>query len=191
MNLNAKFWIWFAAFQVFFGLAVFAITRDHYIQATDTVSAHPSMQNQPVPVWSDDITETNIARLTAPAPSMTDFQNPAELLRQAEESFGNAQYERAADLYEQLLAINPNDAEIYNNLGLTLHYLGRSTEALSRLNEGIAVDADHQRTWLTLGYVNSQLGNIEQARTALNTAAQTGNDDSIRRSATKMLEELP
>ena len=191
MNLNAKFWIWLAAFQMFFGLAVFAITRDHYIQATDTVIAHPSMQNQPAPVWSDDITETNIARLTAPAPSMTAFRNPAELLRQAEESFGNAQYERAADLYEQLLAINPNDAEIYNNLGLTLHYLGRSTEALSRLNEGIAVDADHQRTWLTLGYVNSQLGNIEQARTALNTAAQTGNDDSIRRSATKMLEELP
>ncbi len=191
MNLNAKFWIWLAAFQVFFGLAVFAITRDHYIQATHTVSARPATQNQPAPVWSDDITETDIARLTAPAPSLTAFQNPAELLRQAEESFGNAQYDRAADLYEKLLAINPNDAEIYNNLGLTLHYLGRSTEALSRLNEGIAVDADHQRTWLTLGYVNSQLGNIEQARTALNTAAQVGNDDSIRQSATKMLEELP
>jgi Flp pilus assembly protein TadD len=191
MNLNAKFWIWLAAFQVFFGLAVFAITRDYYIQHTDNVSVHPSMQIQPASVWSDDITETNIARLTAPALSTSTFQDPAELLRQAEESFGNAQYDRAADLYEQLLAINPNDAEIYNNLGLTLHYLGRSTEALRVLNEGIAVDADHQRSWLTLGYVNSQLGNIEQARTALSTAAQVGNDDSIRRSAMKMLEELP
>jgi Flp pilus assembly protein TadD len=94
-------------------------------------------------------------------------------------------------MYEQLLAFSPNDAEIYNNLGLTLHYLGRSTEALGRLNEGVAVDPEHQRTWLTLGYVNSQLGNTEQARTALTTAARIGTDDSIRQSATRMLESLP
>jgi len=94
-------------------------------------------------------------------------------------------------MYEQLLAFSPNDAEIYNNLGLTLHYLGRSTEALGRLNEGIAVDPEHQRIWLTLGYVNSQLGNIEQARAALTTAAQVGTDESIRQSAMRMLEGLP
>ena len=94
-------------------------------------------------------------------------------------------------MYEQLLVIRPNDVETYNNLGLTLHYLGRSTEALRRLNDGVAVDAEHQRIWLTLGFVNSQLGNSEQARTALTTAAQIGSDDSIRQSAMKMLEDLP
>jgi len=94
-------------------------------------------------------------------------------------------------MYEQLLAFSPNDAEIYNNLGLTLHYLGRSTEALGKLNEGVAADPEHQRIWLTLGYVNSQLGNTEQARTALTTATQIGTDESIRQSAMKMLEGLP
>jgi len=119
------------------------------------------------------------------------LQDPNEISRQAGEFFTNRQYDRAVDLYEQLLALRPNDAETYNNLGITLHYLGRSDEALRRLNEGVAVDAEHQRIWLTLGFVNSQLGNTDQARTALTTAAQIGSDDSIRQSARRMLEDLP
>jgi tetratricopeptide (TPR) repeat protein len=191
MILNAKFWIWLAAFEVVFGLAIFAITRDYYMQDVDIVRAHPSTISQPAPAWPNGITGTDAAQLSSTALSPSFVQNPAEILRQAEESFANEQYDKAAELYEQLLAISPNDAEIYNNLGLTLHYLGRSNEALRTLNEGIAIDANHQRSWLTLGYVNSQLGNTEQARTALSNAAQRGSDESIRQSAMKMLEELP
>jgi tetratricopeptide (TPR) repeat protein len=191
MILNAKFWIWLAAFEVVFGLAIFAITRDYYLQDVAIVRAHPSTISQPAPAWPNGITGTDAARLSSSALSPSFVQNPAEILRQAEESFANEQYDKAADLYKQLLAISPNDVEIYNNFGLTLHYLGRSTEALRTLNDGIAIDANHQRSWLTLGYVNSQLGNTEQARTALSKAAQLGSDESIRRSAMKMLEELP
>ena len=180
-----------ALFQVAFGLAIFAITREYYSQDVDIVSAHPSTINQPALVWPNSITETNIARLSSSALSEPAIRNPVDISRQASESFSNGQYDRAASLYEQLLAFGPNDAEIYNNLGITLHYLGRSTEALRWLNDGIAVDAEHQRIWLTLGYVNSQLGNTEQARAALTTAAQIGGDDSIRESAMRMLEELP
>jgi hypothetical protein len=115
----------------------------------------------------------------------------AEIYRRAEEYFVNKQYAQAAQLYEQLLAHSPNDAEIYNNLGLTLFYLGRPDDALRWLNEGAAKDAGHQRIWLTLGYVNSQLGNTEQARVALTNAMQVGGNTSIRESAEKMLAELP
>jgi len=189
--LNSKFWISFAVFQGVFGLAVFAITRDYYTQDIDNVSAHASTVGQSTPVWPNTITETQIARLSSPAMSEPAIQDPFEISRQANEYFANRQYDRAADMYEQLLAFSPNDAEIYNNLGLTLHYLGRSAEALGRLNEGVAVDPEHQRIWLTLGYVNSQLGNTEQARAALNTAVQIGTDESVRQSAMKMLEGLP
>jgi Flp pilus assembly protein TadD len=94
-------------------------------------------------------------------------------------------------LYRQLLTFDATNAEIYNNLGLTLHYLGSSEEALQKLNEGVALDPTHQRSWLTLGFVNSQLGNTEQARTALTNASQTGTDEEIHQSALKMLESLP
>ncbi len=191
MVLNSKFWISFAVFQVVFGFAVFAITRDYYTQDTGTVSAHPPTIGQSAPVWPNRITETEIARLSSPALSEPTIQDPYQISRRANEFFANRQYEKAAEMYERLLAFSPNDAEIYNNLGLTLHYLGRSTEALGKLNEGIAIDPEHQRIWLTLGYVNSQLGNTAQARTALTTATQIGSDESIRQSATKMLEGLP
>jgi Flp pilus assembly protein TadD len=191
MNGNVKFWISMAVFQVLFGLAVFAITRDYYIRDAEKVSAHPSTIDQPALAWPNNITETDVARPSSSALSESTFQDPVELSRQADEFFVNKQYDRAADSYEQLLAFNPNNVEIHNNLGLTLHYLGRSTEALRRLNDGVAVDPENQRIWLTLGFVNSQLGNTEPARTALMTATRIGTDESIRQSAKKMLEDLP
>jgi Flp pilus assembly protein TadD len=97
----------------------------------------------------------------------------------------------AAELYERLLVLGPNNVETYNNLGITLHYIGRSNEALRRLNEGVAIDPAHQRIWLTLGFVNSQLGNTEQARAALNTAADLNAANEIGKSAIKMLADLP
>ena len=121
----------------------------------------------------------------------SNLDDPAELSRRADQFFASQQYQQAANAYERLLALDPQNAEIYNNLGLTLHYLGRSDEALRRLNEGIAVNADNQRIWLTLGFVNSQLGNVEQARKALTTATETGSNESIRQSAMSMLEALP
>ena len=81
--------------------------------------------------------------------------------------------------------------DTYNNLGITLHYLGKSSEAILRLYEGVAIDPTHQRIWLTLGFVNSQIGDTVQARAALNTAAKINADNENGESAIKMLEELP
>ena len=191
MTLDNRFWVLFVVFQVFFGLAVFAMTREYYMQDADTVSGHSWTAAQSAPSWSQGITATDVSRLSSSAVSQPLPSDPAEITRQANESFVNKQYDRAARLYEQLLAFEPNNAEIYNNLGITLHYLGRSDEALRRLNEGVAVDAGHQRIWLTLGFVNAQLGNVEQARTALTKATQVGSNESIRQSAMTMLNELP
>jgi len=188
---DTKFWMLFTVFQVLFGLAVFAITRDHYVQSADNVSTRPSTTVQPALAWSDSITQTDIARLNSPVFSRSPTQDPAEISRQADDFFASGQYQRAADSYERLLTFSPNDVRIHNNLGITLHYLGRSSEALQRLNDGVAMDPENQRIWLTLGFVNSQLGNTDQARTALTSATQIGTDESIRQSALKMLEELP
>lgn len=191
MARDKRFWTLLVVFQVFFGLAVFAFTRDYYMQETPSVAGHPPIANPGATSWSRGVTATDISRLSSPGlvePTPTD---PAEIYRRAEEFFANKQYAQAASLYEQLLVFSPNDAEIYNNLGLTLFYLGQPEDALRRLNEGVAKDAGHQRIWLTLGYVNSQVGNIADARTALTNATQRGDNASIREAAMKMLAELP
>jgi len=180
-----------AVFQVLFGFVVFAITRDYYQQEPVNVRAHPATLSPSASTWPQGITESDIARL---APGVFDEpapQNPAQISRQADEFFGRGQYQQAATSYERLLAFDPTNVEVHNNLGLTLHYLGQSEEALRRLNDGVALNSNNQRIWLTLGYVNSQLGNVEQARTALTNATQVGGNESIRQSAQKMLDELP
>jgi Flp pilus assembly protein TadD len=191
MIRQTKFWVSLAVFQVLFGLAVFAITRDYYIQDSNNVSTYPPTVKQPNSAWPQDITESDIARLAPSVFGDSAVQDPVEISRQANQFFTNRQYQRAANSYERLLGFDPKNVEVLNNLGLTLHYLGRSDEALRRLNEGVSLDPENQRIWLTTGYVNSQLGNVEQARTALTTATQIGSDESIRRSAMEMLEALP
>jgi Flp pilus assembly protein TadD len=178
-------------FQIVFGLTVFAITRQYYIQDSDNLSDEPTEISQPSFVWPDGMMETNPAQLNSSTFSQSTIEDPAEILRQADEYFTKKQYDKAAELYERLLVLGPNNVETYNNLGITLHYLGRSSEALSRLNEGVAVDPTHQRIWLTLGFVYSQVGNTENARTALTTAAKIDADNEIGKSAVKMIENLP
>jgi tetratricopeptide (TPR) repeat protein len=191
MNRSAKFWIQMALFQVIFGLAIFTFTRQYYIQDSSPVSNTRAAALQPGAAVPDPATDATTVQFNPLLPGEMNREDPAVIARQADEFFARNEYQQAADLYQQLLAASPNDPDAHNNLGITLHYLGRSAEALEILNKGVEVDANYQRIWLTLGFVNKQLGNTMQARTALTTAVQLGADNDIGRSAGKMLEDLP
>jgi predicted Zn-dependent protease len=191
MIRSAKFWISMTVFQVAFGLTVFAITRQYYMHDQDKVSANASVMAQPSPEWPEGNTESELEQLISSYPGQPTIEDPVVVLHQADAFYTSGQYEKAADLYEQLLATGSNDVNTYNNLGITLYNLGRSDQALRILNEGVAVDSTYQRIWLTLGFVNSQVGNTGQARLALTTAVQMGADTEVGRTATEMLGNLP
>lgn len=190
MLRNPKFWISMAVFQAFFGFAVFAITRDYYQPDPPKISAHPGTISRSASSWQG-ISEDDVSRLAPQVFGDSATQDPAEISRQADALFAQRKYDQAASRYRRLLEFDAQNVEVHNNLGLTLHYLGRSDEALRYLDKGASLDATNQRIWLTLGYVNSQLGNVDEAREALNKATQIGNDESIRRSAQSMLDGLP
>jgi tetratricopeptide (TPR) repeat protein len=191
MKRDAKFWYSMVVFQLLFGLLVFAFTREYYRHEAVGVTSGSLTLQQRSSDWAGGIGASEFAWLGSQTSNNLPTEDPVEISRRADEYFTNRQYGQAAAMYERLLAFNPDDGEIHNNLGLTLHYLGRSAEALDRLEEGAAVDPQNQRIWLTLGYVNSALGNTGQAREALTNAMQTGSDESIRQSAKEMLEALP
>ncbi|MEJ2603695.1 MAG: tetratricopeptide repeat protein [Gammaproteobacteria bacterium] len=187
MKRNKNFWAGLLVFQVLFGLAVFGVTRAYYLDEIRRAETRQSAASRPVPM-AGGISANDIAlssALTMPA------DDPADVARRADTLFREQQYGRAAELYEQLLDLNPDNVETRNNLGLTLHYLGRHEEALRHLRAGAEAHPEHQRIWLTLGFVNSQLGNIEEARAALTRAAETGDNQGIRESAREMLGALP
>jgi len=190
VNRNSKFWISLAFFEIAFGIAVFAVTRHYYMSDPEAVAERTTAPAEILATRPENITEADLAHFDLLAPGQAVTDDPVEISRRANEYFDNAQYDRAAEMYEKLLAYGPDNVDTYNNLGLTLHYLGRSAEALQRLNDGVAIDPTHQRIWLTLGLVNGQLGNTDEARTALKNALQFGADEEIRSSAAKMLETL-
>jgi tetratricopeptide (TPR) repeat protein len=192
MVRDTRFWIAAAAFQLVFGLAVFALTRYYYVSGRDIVRPEVAGVLKSLPKWPDGPAGMPAApSLPAPManldPAGTD---PATIARNADESFNSGQYARAAELYQQLLMLDPTNVELHNNVGLTLHYLGRSAEALEVLQAGTALDPTHQRSWLTTGFVNAQLGNGPAAREALGRA-QVGADEEIRKAAREMLAALP
>jgi len=191
MTRNTNFWILMVLFQVAFGLTVFAATRQYYVHDTQKATTREMMTEQASAAWPEREPDTGLEKLISTYSGQPINQDPLVTLSQADEFFSNGQYGKAAELYEQLLASGSGNVNIYNSLGITLHYLGRSEEALLVLNEGVALDSSYQRIWLTLGYVNSQLGNTAQARTALTTAVQMGADNDVGQSAMKMLDALP
>jgi len=190
MNRNSKFWISMAIFQVAFGFTVFALTREHYIEAAgprvSATAMRPMASAQP-----GTIPQSDLAQFATATAFQTNSNDPVEIGRQADQFFANKQFDNAAQLYERLVRLVPDNVDTYNNLGITLHYLGRSDEALRWLNQGVTVDASYQRIWLTLGYVNSQVGNTAEARTALTTAMEMNSGNDIGQSAANMLAELP
>jgi len=180
-----------AVFQVIFGLTVFALTRNHY-RVESVATSPPLPANHPA---GANLLNTNpesefeqLMDLFPPDAAETD---PAAMLVQADNHFAAGRYQQAAEGYSRLLQLNPGDADIYNNLGITLHYLGRSEEALGILDEGVTVDPLYQRIWLTRGFVNSQVGNLPQAREALIRARDLGPDSDVGRAAQQMLDQLP
>ena len=188
---TVTFWIYLLIFQIAFGLAIFGFTRDYYAGDSEAnpvaaVSGSRTMPavTEPAATFTPEMFDT----LVTLQPDMT---NPVEISRLADQYFANEQYEKAAEWYEKLLEFGPDNVDTLNNLGLTLHYLGRSEEALARLNQGAMIDPTHQRVWLTLGFVNSDMGNAEDARTALTTAVSINPDNSIGQSASGMLARLP
>ena len=191
MDRKIGFWLSLAAFQIVFGLAVFAITRAYYQAApaaeTKAGAAMPP-GHPPVTGSATGLDPNAVAAVLSTFPESND---PVEISRQADEYFANEQYELAAAQYRRLLDFDPGRAETYNNLGLTLHYLGRSDEALRVLDEGIALGTSNQRIWLTYGFVNSQTGNVDAARSAFNKVIEMDATSGIAESAFKMLESLP
>jgi Flp pilus assembly protein TadD len=201
---DPKVWLTLVLFQVAFGLTVFAVTR-HYYLVRQPAAAPPAWAlalrvappSAPPAAASPSAVSPSAAAVTPaagalPAPaSPPPSSDPVAMSARAEDAFNAGRYDEAAQLFKELLAIDPQNVELHNELGLTLHYSGRSEEALQALSAGLAINPSHQRSWLTTGFVNLRLGNTAEARAALIKARDAGSDAKIRESAEKMLAGLP
>ena len=86
------------------------------------------------------------------------------LFKQAYEAHENKNYTQAIKLYEQYLALNPNDAAAYNNLGTIYNHLKNYNKSLEYYQKALSNDPNHELTKFNIGHVYQYgLKNIDEA----------------------------
>jgi len=193
MNINVKLVSVIILIQLVTASLVFVVTRAYYSDQSPATAAVPAtggvmessaidLRKMPTPDMMKSLQKT---------PPAIQSDDPVEIDRQANQYFQDKDYDNAARLYRRVLELSPDNVGTLNNLGLTLYYLGRSSEALEMLRRGSDLAPKFQRIWLTLGFVESGLGNIPEAKQALQNAIELGPETDPGKSATKMLSKLP
>ena len=170
------------AFLIVYGAVVFAATRAYYLERAATPA--------PAATHASGGAARPIA-IPQARPPMTLSDDPAVLADQADELLTQKRFGEAVGAYRKLLELAPDDVDTYNDLGLALHYAGRSGEALQVLESGTRKDAGFQRIWLTLGFVRLQLGQVDAARTALQACVDLDPDSAVAVEARRFLERMP
>jgi tetratricopeptide (TPR) repeat protein len=185
-------WLVFALFLAFYGFAVFALTRDHYLRnpvTTETAasaarSPHGLSESQRQPrTWIQDAMQPG----TGVVPGAVTEKNPLLLQQQADELFAQRRYGEAIPLYRRVIELDPEDLDAFNDLGLALHYSGQAQAAVRTLQAGAAKDPDFQRVWLSLGFVSAQVGDSAGAQQALSKARDLDPDNSVGQEAARIL----
>jgi Flp pilus assembly protein TadD len=176
-------WLLALAFLLFYGFAVFALTRDYFLR-------HPL---QPVAVRTVPQAQARLPagpsalEAVSQLPESILESDPGLLRRQAEGLFGERRYLESIAVYRRILELAPDDAESANDLGLALFYTGDSQGSLAVLRRGAAVKPGLQRIWLTLGFVTLQSGDAAGAREPLARAMELGADNSVGQEAARLL----
>ncbi len=104
--------------------------------------------------------------------------------------FESDRFDRAVEVYRRILMNNDRDVDTLNDLGLALHYTGRSQEGVDALKKGTSIDPTHQRIWLSLGFVLATSGRVEEAVHALQKAIELNPNNTVGQEAGKILVSL-
>ncbi len=191
-KLSIVQWLYLLAFLALYGVVVHGLTRAYCEFTAVEMGAESVPGTQPSrPAGAPGSLGASIPRSTPQIGPREELatEDPILLARLGDRLFEDRQFERAVVAYERAVQLNPADVDSYNDLGLSLHYLGRSAQAVAVLKEGISKGPEYQRIHLTMGFVQLQSGNREAAITALERAIELGADTPVADSARRMLEQ--
>ncbi len=105
--------------------------------------------------------------IPAPIPLPGEGAGAAAYAFRGDRYFESGAFDRAILEYRNALKLKPRDADTLNDLGLALHYTGRSQEAIKHIRGATAVDPAYQNAWLSLGFVLKAMGRSEESAIAL------------------------
>jgi len=105
--------------------------------------------------------------------------------------FEQRNFAEAVTYYKRSLKLKEGDANIYNDLGLSMHYIGNSAEGLSYIEKGIEKSPFNQRIWLTKGFLLAYgVGDLDAARAAWEKARAIDPESGIGKAAADYLAQI-
>lgn len=113
--------------------------------------------------------------------SSASAQSPslAELSSQGKAALRDQQYDRAENVYEQVIKLDPQSAEAHSNLGFALYMSGRYTLAIAQFHKALGLDSHLDRTQVLLALSYFDSGEYERAVPLLEKSYQTRRDDPV------------
>jgi tetratricopeptide (TPR) repeat protein len=178
--------------QITYGLLVFAITRSYYQDPQPMANQVPSAAPEVSPQPQAGSFNANLQPAMNIRPSAEELatDDPVLIVSLADNYFQQKEYQSAIELYQRALQIDPEDVESYNDLGLSLFYIGETNRALEALRKGAAKQPGFQRIQLTLGFVQAQTGDKEAAAAAFRKAIELDPQNRVGEEAKRMLAEI-
>ncbi len=151
-----------------------------------TAGTQEASQGQGAPVVSNAVIVEDLKSRLKEKPN-----DPEVLWRLGDAYFDSKQFAEAADYYKKAIQFKPDETDIYNDLGLSVHYLGKSDEGLKYVEQGIKKNPYHQRIWLTKGFILAYgIGDLQGAKAAWEKAAALGPESQIGKAAYEFLAQF-
>jgi len=102
--------------------------------------------------------------------------NINEIFSLAVRKQNNKNYQVAKNLYEQILKINPNLVEAYNNLGLIFSLEGQNKKAKECYEKAIEIKPNFISAQQNLGLIFQKIGNYEEAKKCYQKVIEVNSD---------------
>ena len=152
-------------------------------------SPQPVKQTK-MPIKSGPLMDQGNVNISPSDELAVDENDPKALAMFGDRYFESGRYAEAIDVYKKVLALDPDDIDTYNDLGLAYQYLNQPEKAIETLKKGSEIMPSYQRIWISLGFVAASAGRTEDAQTALAKAVELGPDTPVGKEASRMLSQI-
>lgn len=98
------------------------------------------------------------------------FHTAEELKKIGDQYFKNRNFAQAENYYNQSLEIDPNQFEVYKNLGVIQYYLGKLEDALRYYDQALMLKSDYPEAHSNRGLALNDLNRLDEALISLDRA---------------------
>jgi len=80
---------------------------------------------------------------------------------------GTLQWHKSLDILNELLREQPNDAGLWNDIGIDQANLGEYDDSIAALEKAVQLDPGYRQAWVNLAQSYASFGNMDRAKAAL------------------------